>query len=81
LATSIDFRLSSLGDVNQRVLWVVMALVVLVVWLVGAAVTRFTLEEMAYLAPLAMLVVGATLGLVVLWVKVVRDSLERRRGS
>jgi hypothetical protein len=58
-----------------------MALVVLVVWLVGAAVTRFTLEEMAYLAPLAMLVVGATLGLVVLWVKVVRDSLERRRGS
>jgi hypothetical protein len=58
-----------------------MAVVVLVVWLVGAAVTRFTLEEMAYLAPLAMLVVGATVGLVVLWVKVVRDSLERRRGS
>jgi uncharacterized membrane protein len=66
--------------VNQRVLWVVMAVVVLVVWLVGAAVTRFTLEEMAYLAPLAMIVVGVTVGLVVLWVKVVRDSLERRRG-
>ena len=66
---------------NQRVLWVVMAAVVLVVWLVGAAVTRFTLEEMAYLAPLAMLVVGVTVGLVVLWVKVVRDSLERRRDA
>ena len=64
---------------NQRLLWVAMAVVVLVVWLAGAAVTRFTLEEMAYLAPLAMLVVGATVGLVVLWVKVVRDSLERRR--
>ena len=64
---------------NQRVLWVVMAVVVLVVWLVGAAVTRFTLEEMAYLAPLAIIVVGVTVGLVVLWVKVVRDSLERRR--
>ena len=66
---------------NQRVLWVAMAAVVLVVWLVGAAVTRFTLEEMAYLAPLAILVVGATVGLVVLWVKVVRDSLQRRRDA
>jgi hypothetical protein len=35
---------------------------------------------MAYLAPLAILVLGASVGLVVLWVKVVRDSLERRRG-
>jgi uncharacterized membrane protein len=67
--------------VNQRVLWAAMAVVVLVVWLVGAAVTRFTLEEMAYLAPLAILVVGATVGLVVLWVKVVRDSLQRRRNT
>jgi uncharacterized membrane protein len=67
--------------VNQRVLWAAMAVVVLVVWLVGAAVTRFTLEEMAYLAPLAILVVGATVGLVVLWVKVVRDSLQRRRDT
>ena len=66
---------------NQRVLWVVMAAIVLVVWLVGAAVTRFTLEEMAYLAPLAIIVVGVTVGLVVLWVKVVRDSLERRRDA
>jgi len=67
--------------VNQRLLWVAMAALVLVVWLVGAAVTRFTLEEMAYLAPLAIIVLGVTVGLVVLWVKVVRDSLERRRGA
>jgi uncharacterized membrane protein len=65
--------------VNQRVLWAVMAAVVLVIWLVGAAVTRYSLEQMAYLAPIAVLVVGATAGLVVLWVKIIRDSLERRR--
>jgi hypothetical protein len=53
--------------------------IVLTVWLVGAAVTRFSLEQMAYLAPIAMLVVGATVGLVLLWVKVVTDSLRRRR--
>jgi len=56
-----------------------MAVIVLTVWLVGAAVTRFSLEQMAYLAPIAMLVVGATVGLVLLWVKVVTDSLRRRR--
>ena len=55
---------------NQRLLWVGMAVVVLVV---------FDLETMAYLAPLAVVVVGATVGLVVLWLKVVLDSLRRRR--
>jgi hypothetical protein len=67
--------------VNQRVLWVLMAAAVVVVWLVGAAVTKFSLEQMAYFAPLAMLVVGATIALVVLWVKVIRDSLQRRRDA
>jgi hypothetical protein len=52
--------------------------VVLAVWLVGAAVTRFTLEQMAFVTPLAMVVVGVTVGVVVLWVKIVRDSLQRR---
>ena len=64
---------------NQRVLWAGMVGVVLVIWLAGAAVTRYSLEQMAYLAPIAVLVVGATAGLVVLWVKVIRDSLQRRR--
>jgi hypothetical protein len=67
--------------VDQRLLWAVMAAVVVVIWLVGAAVTRFSVEQMAYLAPIAVLVVGATVGLVVLWVKVIRDSLQRRRGA
>jgi hypothetical protein len=73
--------LSRLGDVNQRLLWVLMAGAVVVIWLVGAAVTKFSLEQMAYFAPLAVLVVGATVALVVLWVKVIRDSLGRHRGT
>ena len=71
----------TLRDVNQRLLWVLMSGAVIVIWLVGAAVTKFSLEQMAYFAPLAVLVVGATVGLVVLWVKVIRDSLQRRRGE
>ena len=59
-------------------MWAVMAVAVLAVWLVGAAVTRYSLEQMAYYTPVAMVVVGATIGLVLLWVKVIRDSLQRR---
>jgi hypothetical protein len=58
-----------------------MAVAVLVIWLVGAAVTRYSLEQMAYFAPIAVVVVGATSGIVLLWVKVVLDSLRRRRGE
>jgi hypothetical protein len=65
--------------VRDRRLWAVMAVIVLVIWLVGAAVTKFSLEQMAYLAPIAVLAVGATVGIVLLWVKVVTDSLRRRR--
>lgn len=56
-----------------------MAVLVVAVWLLGTWVTRFSLEQMAFFAPLAMLVVGATVGLVLLWVKVVVESLRRRR--
>jgi hypothetical protein len=51
-----------------------MTLVVLVIWVVGAALTRYSLEQMAYLAPIAVVVVGAQVGLVMLWVKVIRES-------
>ena len=56
-----------------------MAVIVLTVWLVGAAVTRFSLEQMAYLAPIAVVVVGAQIGLVMLWVKIIRQSRSDRR--
>lgn len=66
---------------KDRRIWAVMAVVVLAVWLVGAAVTKYSLEQMAYYTPLAVVVVGATVALVLLWVKVVLDSLRRRRGE
>jgi hypothetical protein len=62
-------------------LWAVMAIVILAIWLVGAAVTKYTLEEMAFVTPLAVVVVGATIGIVLLWVKVVRDSIRNRRNG
>lgn len=56
-----------------------MVVVILAIWLVGAAVTKYTLEEMALVTPLAVVVVGATVGIVLLWVKVVHDSVRKRR--
>jgi hypothetical protein len=58
-----------------------MVLVVLAIWVVGAAVTRYSLGEMAFYTPIAVLVVGATVALVLLWVKIVLDSLRRRGTS
>jgi hypothetical protein len=66
---------------NDRRIWAAMAVVVVAIWLVGAAVTRYSLEQMAYYTPIAVVVVGATVALVLLWVKVVLDSLRRRRGE
>ena len=64
---------------GDRRVWAVMAVVVLTIWLVGAAVTKYSLEQMAFVTPVAVVVVGATIGIVLLWVKVVADSLRRRR--
>ncbi|MFO7571897.1 MAG: hypothetical protein R6W48_04760 [Gaiellaceae bacterium] len=64
---------------GSRYAWVAMAGVVLVIWLVGAAVTKYSLSQMAYYAPIAVVVVGLTIGLVLLWVKIVLDSLRARR--
>ena len=66
---------------GDRRLWAVMAVVVIAIWLVGAAVTTYSLEQMAFVTPIAVVVVGATVGIVLLWVKVVADSLRRRRES
>jgi hypothetical protein len=81
LAASTDLSVSRLPDVNDRRVWAAMGILVVAIWLVGAAVTRYSLERMAYYTPIAVVVVGATVGLVVLWVKVVVDSLKRRRES
>jgi hypothetical protein len=67
--------------VKDRRIWAAMVVVVLAVWLVGAAVTKYTLEQMAFVTPIAMVVVGVTIGIVLLWVKIVLDSVRRRRES
>ena len=58
-----------------------MIFAVLVIWVVGAAVTKFSLGQMALLAPVAVVVVGATIGLVMLWVKIIRQSRSDRRAE
>ena len=58
-----------------------MSAAVLVIWLVGAAVTKYSLEQMAFLAPVAVVVVGATIGIVMLWVKIIRQSRHERRAG
>jgi hypothetical protein len=55
-----------------------MIAVVFVIWLVGTAVTKFSLGQMALLAPVAVVVVGATIGIVMLWVKIIRESRRLR---
>ena len=55
-----------------------MIFVVLAIWLVGAWVTKFSLEEMAVFTPIAVVAVGAFAGIILLWVKIVRDSLRGR---
>jgi uncharacterized membrane protein YiaA len=58
--------------------YVVAAAVAVVIWLVGAWITKYTLEEMAILTPIALLALGALAAVIMLWVKVVRDSMRRR---
>ncbi len=53
--------------------------VVLAVWLLGTWVTKYSLEEMAVYTPIAVAALGALAGIVLLWVKIVRDSLRGRR--
>ena len=55
-----------------------MIVVVLAIWLLGAWVTKYSLEEMALFTPLAVIAVGGLAGVILIWVKVVRDSLRRR---
>jgi uncharacterized membrane protein len=57
-----------------------MIFVVLAVWLLGTWVTKYSLSEMAVFTPVAVAAVGALAGVILLWVKIIRESL-RSRGS
>ncbi len=63
---------------NRRLVLPIAAAVV-AIWLIGTWVTKYSLEQMALYAPLAVVVVGASVGLVLLWVKVVVESIRGRR--
>jgi hypothetical protein len=52
---------------------------VVAVWLLGTWVTRYSLEQMAFFAPIAIFVVGATVGVVMVWVKVILQLRRERR--
>ena len=67
---------------KNRALVIGVVVAVLTIWLVGTAVTKYSLEQMAFFAPIAVCVIGATAAVVMLWVKVVlqlrRERNERR---
>ena len=58
-----------------------MIVVVLAIWLLGTWVTKYSLDEMAIYTPIAVAALGALIGIVLLWVKIVRESLRGRRAS
>ena len=62
----------------QRRLVLPMIVAVLAIWLVGTWVTKYTLEEMALYTPIAVVALGALAGVILLWVKIIRDSLRSR---
>ena len=55
-----------------------MIFVVLAVWLIGTWVTKYSFSEMAVFTPIAILAIGAFAGVILLWVKIVRESLRGR---
>jgi uncharacterized membrane protein YeaQ/YmgE (transglycosylase-associated protein family) len=65
--------------VKNRRLVIGMIGAVLAIWLVGAAVTKYSIQQMAYFAPIAVCVIGATVAVVMLWVKVILQLRRERR--
>jgi hypothetical protein len=63
--------------VQQRLV-LPMIVVVLAIWLLGTWVTKYSLEEMALYTPIAVVALGALAGVILLWVKIVRESLRRK---
>lgn len=55
-----------------------MSAAVLAVWLLGTWVTKYSLSEMAFYTPIAVAALGLLAGVILLWVKIIRESLRRR---
>ena len=75
----MDGSRSALTWLRAHLLLLGVIAAVLVIWVVGAAVTRWSLEQMALFAPIAVVVVGLTIGIVMLWVKIVLQLRDERR--
>jgi hypothetical protein len=58
-----------------------MGAAVLAIWLLGTWVTKYSLEEMALYTPIAVVALGALAGVILVWVKIVRESLRGRRSA
>ena len=56
-----------------------MVFVVLAIWLIGTWVTKYSFEEMALYTPIAVLALGALAAIILLWVKIISESLRRSR--
>ncbi|MGZ8782107.1 MAG: hypothetical protein ACXWZB_01270 [Gaiellaceae bacterium] len=65
----------------DRRLVIPMIFVVLAVWLLGTWVTKYSLSEMAVYTPVAVIALGALAGVIMLWVKIVRESLRGRNAA
>jgi hypothetical protein len=66
----------------ERRLVIPMIFVVLAVWLVGTWVTKYSYSQMAVYTPIAVVALGLLAGVILLWVKIVRESLrDRDRGA
>ena len=63
----------------ERRLVIPMVFVVLAVWLVGTWVTKYSYSEMAVFTPIAVAALGLLAGVILLWVKIVREALRDRR--
>ena len=55
-----------------------MIFVVLAIWLVGTWVTKYSYSEMAIFTPIAVVALGLLAGVILLWVKIIRDSIRAR---
>jgi hypothetical protein len=62
----------------DRKLVIPMIFVVLAIWLVGTWVTKYSYSEMAIFTPIAVVALGLLAGVILLWVKIIRDSLRSR---
>ena len=63
----------------ERRLVIPMIFVVLAVWLVGTWVTKYSYSEMAVFTPIAVAALGLLAGVILLWVKIVREAVRDRR--